>query len=387
MSLEFIGQEEGVNHSGSPVVIRVIGVGGGGSNAVKQMADIKLEALDAVELICANTDVQALNNNPIKKKLQLGKQKTRGMGAGSMPEIGRAAAEEDKESIRNVLNGADMVFIAAGMGGGTGTGAAPVIAEVAKEAGITTLAIVTKPFDFEGERRMRIAEQGIEELRKYVNCLVIIPNDKISDLMDDDVSMDDAFRKVDDVLKNGVLSIANAIQKHGQINIDFADVKTIMEAHGTAILGIGEAEGEGRAENATKKAISSPFLENIDISNATGVLFNVSAKKVSKKDFITVGNVIKSALHRSDALVISGLYQDDGIADDVLRVTLLATGIDGVDNDTFFAVGGKPLEQLQISARESMPSEIAQQVGQTGDAPVSKGLNINIPHLLRRKAK
>lgn len=393
MGLEFVGQEEGRNDTGSPVLIRVVGVGGGGCNAVKHMSDFDLQG---VELICANTDVQALKNNPVKLKLQLGVETTRGMGAGSQPEIGRAAAEEDRKRIREVLEGADMVFIAAGMGGGTGTGAAPVIAEVAREAGITTLAIVTKPFVFEGNRRMRMAEQGVELLKENVDCLVVIPNERISEVMGDDMPMNEAFRAVDDVLKNGVRSIAGVIQNHGQLNIDFADIKTIMSARGIAILGSGEAQGPERAAIATQKAISSPLLENIDISRATGVLFSVSARQVSKKDFTTVGNLIESALQHPDPLVIAGLYQDESLPEDVLRVTLLATGIsDGMeesyDSGNLFGLGGSPLGQMSHGVNHhaapefGAPSaELEPKIGQKGDGHLS---GLSLSSIIRRKAK
>lgn len=387
MGIEFVGQEDSRSETGSPVLIRVVGVGGGGCNAVKHMSDFDLQG---VELICANTDLQALRNSPVQQKLQLGVETTRGMGAGSQPEVGRAAAEEDRKRIREVLEGADMIFIAAGMGGGTGTGAAPVIAEVAREIGITTLAIVTKPFDFEGSRRMRIAEQGVEALKANVDCLVVIPNERISEVMSDDMPMNEAFRAVDDVLKNGVRSIVGVIQKHGQLNIDFADIKTIMSARGIAILGSGEAQGPDRAATATHKAISSPLLENIDISRATGIMFSVSARKVTKKDFTTAGKLIESALHYPDPLVIAGMYDDESIPEDVVRVTLLATGIsdeeDAFDSGNLFGFG-TPNNAQTIPTAE-MPinpaAENTQKVGQKGDGHLS---GLNIPSILRRKAK
>lgn len=386
MGIEFVGQEDSRSETGSPVLIRVIGVGGGGCNAVKQMTDFDLEG---VELLCANTDLQALKNNPIRTKLQLGAETTRGMGAGSQPEIGRAAAEEDRKRIRDALEGADMIFIAAGMGGGTGTGAAPVIAEVARELGITTLAIVTKPFEFEGKQRMRIAEQGIEELKANVDCLVVIPNERISEVMGDDMPITDAFRAVDDVLKNGVRSIVYVVQKHGIINIDFSDVKKIMSARGIAILGSGEAQGPDRSATATHKAISSPLLENIDISRATGVLFSVSARQVTNRDLKTVGKIIGESLQSPDPLVISGLYQDEGMPEDLLRVTILATGIndeEDFDSGNLFGFGA-PNNTQTIPAAEtplSPATDNAQKVGQKGDGHLS---GLNIPSILRRKAK
>lgn len=323
--------------------------------------------LEGVELICANTDKQALVKSPIQNKLQLGEQITRGMGAGSNPEIGRQAAEEDRDRICDTLNGADMVFIAAGMGGGTGTGAAPVIANIARDMGILTVAIVTKPFTFEGNQRMRLADQGLKILKQEVDCLVIIPNDRISAVMGEDSTLIGAFKIVDNVLKEGVHSIATVIQKLGVINTDLEDVKTIMKARGIAMMGTGEAKGEDRARAATEKAISSPLLENIDLSSAQGLLVNVNASSTIKTtEYHTVGRIISELVDQEYANIKMGLIIDENLGD-ILRVTVIATGIDGddkqnSDNDNYLAidklrVGNTTAEQHNTEKPESKNSE------------------------------
>ncbi|WP_298641282.1 cell division protein FtsZ [uncultured Cardiobacterium sp.] len=317
----------------SPVMIKVIGIGGGGCNALKQMMDFDLQG---VELIVANTDKQVLQENPIQNKLQLGVKTTRGMGAGSKPEVGRQAAEEDRDKIREALNGADMVFIAAGMGGGTGTGAAPVIANVARDMGILTVAIVTKPFTFEGVPRMRKAEAGIEVLKSEVDCLVVIPNDRITSVMGEDATLIGSFKAVDNVLRDAVYSIATIIQKLGVINTDLEDVKTIMSERGIAMMGSGEAKGEDRARAATERAISSPLLENIDLASARGLLVNVSASSsVKTAEYHMVGHVIYDIIDPEQVNLKIGLIVDDNMGD-TLRVTVVATGIEGGDSDGYF---------------------------------------------------
>ena len=317
----------------SPVMIKVIGIGGGGCNALKQMMDFDLHG---VELIVANTDKQVLQENPIQNKLQLGVKTTRGMGAGSKPEVGRAAAEEDRDKIRDALNGADMVFIAAGMGGGTGTGAAPVIANVARDMGILTVAIVTKPFTFEGMPRMRKAEAGLEVLKSEVDCLVIIPNDRISAVMGEDATLIGSFKTVDNVLRDAVYSIATIIQKLGVINTDLEDVKTIMSERGIAMMGSGEAKGEDRARAATEKAISSPLLENIELASARGLLVNVSASQdIKTSEYQTACNVIYDIIDPEQVNLKIGLIVDDNMGD-TLRVTVVATGIESSDDNGYF---------------------------------------------------
>lgn len=321
MAFEIMDEQENT----SKVLIKVIGVGGGGCNAVRQMTDFNL---DGIELICANTDMQVLQKSPIQNKLQLGVQTTRGLGAGSKPEIGRQAAEEDRDRIEEVLRGADMAFIAAGMGGGTGTGAAPVISSIARKLGILTVAIVTKPFTFEGTQRMRKAEKGIEMLKKEVDCLIIIPNDRISAVMGEEATLLGSFAAVDNVLKNGVKSLADIIQRAGLINTDLEDVKTIMSERGIAMMGTGEAEGENRAQVAVDRAISSPLLENIDLSRARGLLVNVSANSNFKQsEYLDIGSFVENLIDTERAHVKIGVFLDDDL-DDVLRVTVLATGLE-----------------------------------------------------------
>lgn len=360
---ELIDDSEDMAH----VLIKVIGVGGGGCNAVKQMMDFDLEG---VELICANTDMQVLNKSPIAHKLQLGVQTTRGKGAGSKPEVGRQAAEEDRDRIQEILRGADMVFIAAGMGGGTGTGAAPVIASIARKMGILTVAIVTKPFFFEGAKRMRLAEEGLRQLKKEVDCLIVIPNDRISSVMDEDATLFNSFKIVDDVLKNGVQSIANVIQREGLINTDLEDVKTIMSERGIAMMGTGVAKGENRARAAIDKAISSPLLENIDLSSARGLLVNVSANQDNflKSEYIEIGALINDLVDEDRVNVKIGLMLDDDL-DDAIRVTVVATGISS-DLD----------EEETVFEGEEMPAAQAAPSGKKGD----DFIDLDIPAILRR---
>ena len=304
-------------------VIKVIGVGGGGGNAVSHMLKSNLEGVD---FICANTDAQALQNNEVRTALQLGATVTRGLGAGADPNRGQEAAEEDRERISDALEGADMVFITAGMGGGTGTGAAPVIAEIAKEKGILTVAVVTKPFSFEGKKRMKIAEQGIAGLREQVDSLIVVPNEKLLAVLGKTTSLLDAFKSANDVLYNAVQGIAELITRPGLINVDFADVRTVMKEMGEAMMGTGSAVGENRAHEAAQTAISSPLLENIDLSGARGLLVNITAgMDLSIGEFDEVGNTIKEFV-QEDATVVIGTVIDMEMTDEV-RVTVVATGI------------------------------------------------------------
>lgn len=389
MAFSMINESE---DSTPQVLIKVIGVGGGGCNAVKQMMDFDLEG---VELISANTDMQVLKKSPINKKLQLGVHTTRGMGAGSKPEVGRRAAEEDAEHIREVLTGADMVFIAAGMGGGTGTGAAPVIAGIAREMGILTLAIVTKPFFFEGAKRMRMAEEGLEVLKNQVDCLIVIPNDRISEVMGNDAPLLDAFKTVDDVLKKGVQSIANVIQKEGLINTDLEDVKTIMSERGIAMMGAGEAQGEDRARQATQKAISSPLLENIDLSSARGLLVNVSASRgIKMPEYHAVGDLIFNMIDEEVVNVKIGLLIDDDLGD-TMRVTVVATGIGGdMDSDDGYLGQhdmGTILGRGRMGAAHSAESTANTPAKEEKATSAKKNDGyldgFNIPSILRRRVK
>ncbi|HDP88542.1 MAG TPA: cell division protein FtsZ [Thioalkalivibrio sp.] len=306
-------------------VIKVIGVGGGGGNAVQHMVKANIEGVD---FICANTDAQALKNVAARTTLQLGTNITKGLGAGADPNVGREAALEDRERIQECIQGADMLFITAGMGGGTGTGGAPVVAQVAKEMGILTVAVVTRPFPFEGTRRMNIAKQGMDELSKYVDSLITIPNEKLLTVLGKNVSLLDAFSAANDVLLGATQGIAELITRPGLINVDFADVRTVMSEMGMAMMGTGSASGEGRAREAAEAAISSPLLEDVNISGAKGILVNVTAGlDLSIGEFEEVGEAIR-AFASEDATVVVGTVIDPEMSDE-LRVTLVATGLEG----------------------------------------------------------
>ena len=302
--------------------IKVVGVGGGGSNAVNTMID---KHVHHVEFIVANTDAQALRTSKATSKIQLGLQLTKGLGAGADPSTGRDAALEDRERLMECLQGADMVFIAAGMGGGTGTGAAPVIADVAKELGALTVGVVTKPFTREGKRRREQAEQGIRELKKHVDSLIVVPNDRLIGLAGKNSTILDAFKPSDDVLRQAVQGISDLITTTGMINVDFADVKSIMSVRGMAMMGIGMASGDNRASDAATAAISSPLLEDIDISGAKGVLVNICGSSgMTMDEFEIVSRIIHEKVHE-DANIIIGLLVDEELGDN-LKVTAIATG-------------------------------------------------------------
>lgn len=304
-------------------VIKVIGVGGGGGNAIEHMVQADI---DGVEFICANTDAQALRNSSARTILQLGTDVTKGLGAGANPEVGRQAALEDIERIKEVLQGADMVFITAGMGGGTGTGGAPVVAEVARELGALTVAVVTRPFPFEGRKRLIAAEEGIRQLSQHVDSLITIPNEKLLSVLGKGVTLLDAFRAANNVLYGAVQGIAELITRPGLINVDFADVRTVMSEMGVAMMGTGTARGENRAREAANAAISSPLLDDIDLSGAKGVLVNVTAgMDLSISEFEEVGDAVKQ-FTSDNATVIVGTVIDAEMSDE-LRVTLVATGL------------------------------------------------------------
>jgi len=305
-------------------VIKVIGVGGCGGNAVDHMIN---KNVNGVEFICANTDAQALLKSIATTTLQIGGDITKGLGAGAKPEIGREAAIEDRDHIAEMIEGADMLFITAGMGGGTGTGAAPIIAEVAKEMGILTVAVVTKPFEFEG-KRTQVAKEGLEELSQYVDSLIVIPNEKLMEVLGEDVPFLEAFRAANDVLHNAVSGIAEIINCPGLVNVDFADVRTVMSEMGMAMMGSAEASGDNRANIAAEQAVASPLLEDVNLANARGVLVNITANTSFKmKEYYDVMNTIKD-FTADDATVIVGTVMDEAI-DDKLRVTMVATGLNG----------------------------------------------------------
>ena len=306
-------------------VIKVVGVGGGGGNAVRHMLNSDIEG---VEFICANTDAQALTDMDARQVIQLGGNITKGLGAGANPEVGRQSALEDRDRIAEALNGADMVFITAGMGGGTGTGAAPVVAEVARELGILTVAVVTKPFMFEGGKRMSVAESGLKELEESVDSLITIPNEKLLAVMGKKTSLLDAFAAANDVLLGAVQGIADLITRNGMINVDFADVKTVMSEMGMAMMGTARATGENRAKEAAEAAVRSPLLEDINLQGAKGILVNITAGiDLNLGEFSEVGDIVREFASDS-ATVVVGTVIDPEMTEE-LKVTVVATGLGG----------------------------------------------------------
>lgn len=312
-----------VENVSQSAVIKVIGVGGGGGNAVHHMIN---NQVDGVDFICANTDAQALNNLKAKTILQMGSNITKGLGAGANPDIGRAAALEDRDEIAEILSGADMVFITAGMGGGTGTGAAPIVAEVAREMGILTVAVVTRPFPFEGKKRSAVAAEGIRELSDSVDSLITIPNEKLLDVLGAEASLLEAFKAANDVLLGAVKGIADLIMHPGMINVDFADVKTVMSEMGMAMMGTGTASGTERAREAAQAAIRSPLLEDVNLQGARGILVNITAgENLSLGEFSQVGDTIEE-FASDDATVVVGTVIDSSLNDEMC-VTVVATGL------------------------------------------------------------
>lgn len=318
-----MGMFELMDTSSDRAVIKVMGIGGGGGNAVEHMAESQL---DGVDFICANTDAQALTGATARTVLQIGNEITKGLGAGANPDVGREAAIEDRERIKEAISGTDMLFITAGMGGGTGTGAAPIVAELAKELDILTVAIVTKPFPWEGTRRMKQAEEGIKELSEYVDSLITIPNEKLQGVLGKGTTLLDAFKEANNVLLNAVQGISELITCPGLINVDFADVRTVMSSMGIAMMGTGSASGEDRATDAAQRAISSPLLEDVNLQGAKGILVNVTAgMDMSIGEFEEVGNIIKD-FASDEATVVVGTVIDQGMSGE-MRVTVVATGI------------------------------------------------------------
>lgn len=327
--------------------IKVIGVGGGGGSAINRMIQEKLRG---IEFVAVNTDAQALHTNLATTKIPVGKTVTRGLGAGMNPEMGRRAVEENANDLRNALQGADMVFLTAGLGGGTGSGAVPEIAKIAKEIGALTVAVVTKPFGFEGAQRRRIAEDAHAELAQHVDTIITIPNDRVLQIIDKKTSVAESFRIIDDVLRQGVQGIAEMITVPGQINVDFADVKAIMQNAGSALMGIGKASGDNRAVEAAKMAIASPLLE-ISIDGAKGILFTVAGSAdVSMYEVQEAAKVITGAAD-DDAKVIFGLIQDDTMGDEI-RITVVATGFDSRDHRRAPNLGG----EVELQSRSWKPS-------------------------------
>ncbi len=319
-----------VDAANNTAVIKVIGVGGGGGNAVQHMVTASIEGVD---FVCANTDSQALKNSTAKTILQLGSGITKGLGAGADPDIGRQAALEDRDRVMDVLEGSDMVFITAGMGGGTGTGAAPIVAQVAKEMGILTVAVVTRPFGFEGNKRAQVADDGIKELSQFVDSLITIPNEKLLSVLGREVSLLNAFSAANDVLLGAVQGIAELITRPGLINVDFADVRTVMSEMGMAMMGSGKAQGEDRAKMAAESAISSPLLEDVNLSGARGILVNITAgMDLAIGEFDEVGTTVKQ-FASDNATVVVGTVIDPEMSGDI-RVTIVATGLGNLPKTT-----------------------------------------------------
>lgn len=374
-------------------VIKVIGVGGGGGNAVQHMIT---NTIEGVEFVCANTDSQALDKIDTKLTLQIGSDVTKGLGAGANPEIGRQAAVEDRDRIREIISGADMIFIASGMGGGTGTGAAPVVAEIAREMGILTVAVVTKPFPFEGRKRMAIAEQGIKELEENVDSLITIPNEKLMDVLGKSATLLDAFKSANDVLLGAVKGIADLIIRPGMINVDFADVSTVMSEMGMAMMGTGIASGENRGVEAAEAAIRSPLLEDVDLEGARGILINITASEdLTLGEYTEVGDII-SEFASDQAIVVVGTVIDTEMGDEI-SVTVVATGLGAqqrqakvvVDNTTPVgsAIDFKSLERPAVNRKKSAPQqdiEPAMMQKVVGGEPDMDYLDI--PAFLRKQA-
>ena len=383
-----------VDSAPQSAVIKVVGVGGGGGNAVRHMIE---NHVDGVDFICANTDSQALSDIEAKTVLQLGTGITKGLGAGANPDIGRAAAMEDRDRIADALHGADMVFVTAGMGGGTGTGGAPIVAEVAREMGILTVAVVTRPFSFEGKKRSKIADEGLRELQQHCDSLITVPNEKLLEVLDKNTSLLDAFREANDVLLGAVQGIADLIIRPGMINVDFADVRTVMSEMGSAMMGTGQASGENRAREAAERAINSPLLDDINLSGARGVLVNITAGlDLSLGEFSEVGDTIEEYASE-DATVVVGTVIDPEMTD-TLKVTVVATGLaSGEARPSLAVVDSKP-EQSGSAApaydeRYDLPPATRARVARAGAAgqaaaQVESGGEeyFDIPAFLRRQA-
>jgi cell division protein FtsZ len=373
-------------------VIKVIGVGGGGGNAVSHMAKCGIEG---VEFICVNTDSQALKHSQVKASLQIGANITKGLGAGANPEVGRQAAMEDRDRIIELIEGCDMLFITAGMGGGTGTGAAPVVAQVARELGILTVAVVTRPFTMEGNKRASVAESGMAELSRHVDSLITIPNQKLLQVLGGQTTLLEAFKRANEVLQGAVQGIAELITRPGLINVDFADVRTVMSEMGMAMMGTGLASGEGRARTAAEAAVSSPLLEDIDLAGAHGILVNVTAgASLSIGEFQDVGTAVK-AFAAEDATVVIGTVIDPEMNDEI-RVTVVATGL---GRPALTVVKTDPPVRAAAAARSyapepnysalEKPTVQRQRAAASSDIPLAQRPleeMLDIPAFLRRQA-
>ncbi len=373
--------------SGQQAVIKVIGIGGGGGNAVDHMISA---SLDGVEFIAANTDAQALHRCGVSKVMQLGEGLTRGLGAGANPEVGRQAASEDRDKIAAALDGTDMVFLTAGMGGGTGTGAAPVIAQLAREKGILTVAVVTRPFGFEGKKRIHAADQGIKELGELVDSLIVIPNERIMEVMGGNVTLLEAFGKANEVLFNAVQGISELITRPGLINVDFADVRTVMAEMGMAMMGSATATGPDRAMQAARGAVSSPLLEEVDIHGAKGLLVNVSAGPDMQLDeFAQVGEIVNEYASE-DGTVVIGTVLDPEMEDE-LRVTMVATGIRKAPQISLVKDQGVDEGSSGHEDDYDVPTVIRRRPRAAGDVDVQGNAAVDmdyldVPAFLRRQA-
>jgi cell division protein FtsZ len=372
-------------------VIKVVGVGGGGGNAVRHMLNSDIEGVD---FICANTDAQALKDLDARQIIQLGGAITKGLGAGANPEIGRQAALEDRDRISDAISGADMVFITAGMGGGTGTGAAPVVAQVARELGILTVAVVTKPFLFEGGKRMSVAEAGLRELEECVDSLITIPNEKLLSVMGKNTSLLDAFASANDVLLGAVQGIADLITRNGMINVDFADVKTVMSEMGMAMMGTARATGENRAREAAEAAIRSPLLEDVNLHGAKGILVNITAGiNLNLGEFAEVGDIIRE-FASDTATVVVGTVIDQDLTDE-LKVTVVATGLGGSrEKPTKLVDNSRTLDGKTDYNQLDRPAILRRRAVASGNTALDQGRDsaeqnvdyLDIPAFLRRQA-
>jgi cell division protein FtsZ len=384
-----------VNEYSKNAVIKVIGVGGGGGNAVMSMLESKIHGVD---FILANTDSQALRDVKGATIIQIGSEITKGLGAGADPEKGRQAALEAKEELSSAIEGADMLFIAAGMGGGTGTGAASVIAQIARDAGILTVAVVTKPYGFEGAKRMSHAEQGIEALNEWVDSLIVIPNEKLSEVYGGEVSIFSSFDNANDVLKGAVKGIAEIITIRGFMNVDFADVKTVMSGRGKAMMGSGCATGDDRAEEAVQAALSSPLLDNIDLHGASGVLVNITAgENLTSNEFEVIGERVREIASEDATVIVGCIKEEDSLGE--LRVTLIATGFDETTENSGISEESMSHKETDASSsngtmaaivKSNVPSPSISSYNNSITSNVitekDKAENIDIPAFLRQQA-
>ena len=379
-----------VNEYNQNAVIKVIGVGGGGGNAVMSMLESKIHG---AEFILANTDSQALRDVKGATMIQIGSEVTKGLGAGADPEKGRQAALEAKEELASAIEGADMLFIAAGMGGGTGTGAASVIAQIARDAGILTVAVVTKPYEFEGAKRMLHAEQGIEALSEWVDSLIVIPNEKLSEVFGGDNSIFSSFENANDVLRGAVKGIAEIITIRGFINVDFADVKTVMSGRGKAMMGSGCATGDNRAEEAVQAALNSPLLDNIDLHGASGVLVNITAgANLTSNEFGVIGERIKEIANENATVIVGCIKEEDSLGE--LRVTLIATGFEETaeikveDNSSHSQINTLSNDGIVSTTSDTSSSPSSYNSVVTSNTVIEKGEmdNVDIPAFLRQQA-